>query len=254
MPARILIVEHEKPLALFLRRNLEAAGYKVDAVERHDDFETRLRESVLDLVVLDSLPRERTGSDLCRTVRAYADIVRMPIITLVARDEDGLRALDAGADDFVVKPLSVPELLARVRALLRRVAPTRATAILRAADVELDRECHRVTRAKRDLQLGPTEFRLLEYLMRSPGRVFSREHLLEGVWGPNANIDVRTVDVHIGRLRKALKIGNRTDLVRTVRGAGYSFKQERSLLANRGRATRNQASADETCRRYPTWR
>ncbi len=229
MPVRILIVEHEEPLALLMQRNLEAAGYKVDAVKRDDDFETCLRESVPDLVVLDSPPRERTGSDLCSRVRAYADIVPMPIITLVARDEDGVRGLDAGADDFVVKPLSVPELLARVRALLRRVAPTRAAAILRAADVELDRECHRVTRAKRELQLGPTEFRLLEFLMRSPGRVFSREQVLRGVWGPNANIDLRTVDVHIGRLRRALNIGNRTDSVRTVRGAGYAFKQKQSF-------------------------
>ncbi len=233
MPARILIVEHDKSLALLMRRCLEAAGHKVDAIERDDDFVTCLRESIPDLVILGSLSREPTGDDPCRRVRAYADIVPVPMITLVARDEEGVQDLDAGADDFVVTPLSVPNLLGRVRALLRRVAPTRAAAILRVADVVLDRECHRVTRGKRDIRLSPTEFHVLEFLMRSPERVFSRDQLLEGVWGPDAKVDVRTIDVHIGRLRKALKSGNRADLVRTVRGAGYAFRQERSSLANR---------------------
>lgn len=226
MPARILIVEDGEPLAQLMRVHLEAAGYKVDAVERNNDLETCLRESVPDLVVLDTRLRERSASDLCRQVRAYADTITMPIIALVARNEDGLRSLDAGADDFVAKPLPVFELLERVRALLRRAAPARTGAILRAADVELDRERHRVTHAKQDVHLRPTEFRLLEFLMRSPGRVFSRHQLLKGIWGPKANIDVRTVDVHIGRLRRALKMGNRMNPVTTVRGAGYAFRQE----------------------------
>ena len=229
MLARILIVEDEEPLALLMRYNFEAAGYKVDAVGRGDDAETWLRENAPDLVVLDSMLPGLSGSDLCRKLRARSDKAQMPIITLVAHDEEGLGGLDTGADDFVVKPFSVSELLARVRALLRRVRPTHVATILRAADVELDRECHRVTRANREIQLGPTEFRLLEFLMQTPGPVFSREQLLEAVWGPNANVEVRTVDVHIGRLRKALKIGNRADPVRTVRGAGYAFREEQYL-------------------------
>ncbi len=226
MPARILIAEPEELLVQLMRVHLEAAGYKVDAVERDDELETCLRESVPDLVVLDTRLRERSGSDLCRRMRAYADTITMPIIALVARDEDGLRSLDAGADDFVVKPSSMVELIERVRALLRRAAPTRTDAILRAADVELDRERYRVTHANHDVHLRPREFRLLEFLMRSPGRVFSRHQLLKGIWGPKANIDVRTVDVHIGRLRRALNIGNRMNPVTTVRGAGYAFKPE----------------------------
>jgi two-component system, OmpR family, phosphate regulon response regulator PhoB len=225
MLARILIVETEAPLARLMRRNLEGAGYQVDAVARDADADICLRESAPDLVVLDAPPPDTSGDDLCTRVRSYADKVPMPIIALVSHDADGLRGLDAGADDFIVKPLSAPHLLARVRALLRRARPTHAGPILRVADVELDRECHRATRANRDLHLGPTEFRLLEFLMRSPERVFSREELLAGIWG-QTNIDVRTIDVHIGRLRSALNIGNRPDPVRTVRGAGYAFKQE----------------------------
>jgi two-component system phosphate regulon response regulator PhoB len=209
MPARILIVETEVPLARLIWRNLEGAGYQVDAVARDADADICLRESVPDLVVLDELGPETSGGDLYKRVRTYANNVSMPIIMLVSHDADGLRSLDAGADDFVVKPFSAPHLLARVKALLRRARPSHATTrILRVAGVELDRECYRATRANRELHLGPTEFRLLEFFMRSPGRVFSREELLAGVWGPRANIDARTVDVHIGRLRSALNIGN----------------------------------------------
>ncbi len=223
--ARVLIVAHEEPLVQLMQVHLAAGGYAVHAVERDDALETCLRERAADLVVLDTGSRERSAGDLCRRVRACDGAVTMPIIALVARDEDGLTSLDAGADDFVVKPLSVFELRERVRALLRRAAPVPAGAILRAADVELDRERYRVTYAKQDVHLRPTEFRLLEFLMRSPGRVFSRHQLLKGVWGAKAKIDARTVDVHIGRLRRALGIGNRMNPVTTVRGAGYAIRQ-----------------------------
>jgi two-component system phosphate regulon response regulator PhoB len=226
MPARILIVETEAPLARLIRRNFEDAGYHVDAVTRDTDADTCLRESVPDLVVLDARQPEMSENDLCERVRTYADRVPMPIITLVTHDADGLRGLDAGADDFVVQPFSAACLLARVRTLLRRARFSHATHILRVADVELDRECYRATRANRKLHLGPTDFRMLEFFMRSPGRVFSRKELLTGIWGPKAKIDVRTVDVYVGRLRKTLNIGNRTDPIRTVPGAGYAFEQE----------------------------
>lgn len=225
MPERILIVETELDLAGLMQRDLEAAGYQVDAVARDIEAELSLRDHVPDLIVLGAVPSE-TAYSLCELVRAYAGRVRVPIITVVCQDVDGLRGLDAGADNFVVKPICAAHLLARVRALLRRAKPNDAGRVLRIADVKLDRDCHRAIRANREVHLGPTEFRLLEFLMRNPGQVFSREQLLKAVWGPKANVEVRTVDVHIGRLRAALNIGNRPDLVRTVRGAGYGFKEK----------------------------
>ena len=223
MSARILIVETEAQLARLIQRNLEGAGYLVDAVARDADADIYLHRSSPDLVVLDAIALDTPGADLCNRVRAYAEKAATPIITLVDRDADGLRGLEAGADDFVVKPLATPDLLARVRAILRRARPNHAAHILRTADVELDRECHRATRVGRALHLGPTEFRLLEFFMQNPGRVFSREELITGVWPPKAKVDLRTVDVHIGRLRNALNRGSLTDLVRTVRGVGYAF-------------------------------
>jgi two-component system phosphate regulon response regulator PhoB len=140
--------------------------------------------------------------------------------------------LATGADDYLIKPFSIPEFLARVRALLRRTNPSSIATVLCVADIELDRDRHRVTRGQREIHLGPTEFRLLEFLMRTPGRVFSRQQLLDGVWGHEVYIDERTVDVHVGRLRRAINMGNRLDPIRTVRGAGYSFKEEQYLRAN----------------------
>ena len=147
------------------------------------------------------------------------------MLTARGEETERVRGLATGADDYVVKPFSVPELLARVRALLRRAKPEHVATLLRAGDIELDRETHRVHRAGREIHLGPTEFRLLEFLMQSPGRVFSREQLLDGVWGQDVYIDERTVDVHVGRLRKAINRGRQSDPIRTVRGAGYSFNE-----------------------------
>ncbi|MDJ1158015.1 phosphate regulon transcriptional regulator PhoB [Chelatococcus sp. SYSU_G07232] len=227
MGTRILIVEDEEPLTLLLRYNLEAEGYEVDSVARGDEAEIRLREQVPDLVLLDWMLPGLSGIELCRRVRARSETERMPIIMLTARGEEGerVRGLATGADDYVVKPFSVPELLARVRALLRRAKPGHVATLLVAGDIELDRETRRVRRGGRELHLGPTEFKLLEFLMQSPGRVFTREQLLDGVWGHDVYIDERTVDVHVGRLRKAINRPRRPDPIRTVRGAGYSFDE-----------------------------
>ena len=227
MGARILIVEDEEPLTLLLRYNLEAEGYEVDIAARGDDAEIKLKESPPDLVLLDWMLPGLSGIELCRRVRARTDTERMPIIMLTARGEESerVRGLAIGADDYIVKPFSVPELLARIRALLRRAKPGQVATVLRLGDVELDRETRRVLRAGRDVHLGPTEFRLLEFLMQSPGRVFSREQLLNGVWGRDIYIDERTVDVHVGRLRRALNRGRSTDPIRTVRGGGYAFDE-----------------------------
>jgi two-component system phosphate regulon response regulator PhoB len=225
--ARILIVEDEESLTLLLRYNLEAAGYVVDSVARGDEAELRLEDEAPDLVLLDWMLPGVSGMELCRRIRARRGTERLPVIMLTARGEEGdrVRGLSTGADDYVVKPFSVPELVARVGALLRRVNPAKIAHRLTAGDLELDRETHRVRRAGTELTLGPTEYKLLEFLMLKPGRVFSRVQLLDGVWSRDAELDERTVDVHIGRLRKALGRGNRRNPIRTVRGAGYAFDE-----------------------------
>jgi two-component system phosphate regulon response regulator PhoB len=233
MSTRILIVEDEEPLTLLLRYNLEAEGYEVDSVARGDEAELRLRERVPDLVILDWMLPGLSGIELCRRIRARRDTERLPVIMLTARGEEGdrIRGLATGADDYVTKPFSLPELLARVRALLRRAKPGQVATILVLGDLELDRESHRVRRAGQELHLGPTEFKLLEFLMQSPGRVYTREQLLDAVWGNDVYIDERTVDVHIGRLRKALNPPSKPDPIRTVRGAGYSFDETFARIA-----------------------
>jgi two-component system phosphate regulon response regulator PhoB len=169
-----------------------------------------------------------SGIEICRRLRARPDTRALPIIMLTARGEESerVRGLATGADDYVVKPFSVPELMARVSALLRRASPERVADILAFGDIEIDREKKRVTRSGRPVDLGPTEFRLLEFLMERPGRVFSRQQLLDGVWGSDIYIDERTVDVHVGRLRKALNHSFATDPIRTVRGSGYSLDDQ----------------------------
>jgi two-component system, OmpR family, phosphate regulon response regulator PhoB len=228
MAARILIVEDEEELILLIRYNLEAEGYAVEAVTHGDEADLRLREETFDLVLLDWMLPEVSGIELCRRIRARPETAGLPIIMLTARGEEAerVRGLTTGADDYVVKPFSVPELLARIKAILRRGRPDLAATNLAEGDLELDRQTHRVRRAGRDINLGPLEFRLLEFLMQSPGRVHSREQLLNAVWGHDVYVDERTVDVHVGRLRKAINVGNRTDPIRTVRGAGYAFNEK----------------------------
>jgi two-component system phosphate regulon response regulator PhoB len=221
----ILIVEDEEALTLLLRYNLEAEGYAVETAARGDEADLRLKERVPDLVILDWMLPGLSGIELCRRLRARPETKQLPIIMLTARGEESerVRGLATGADDYVVKPFSVPELSARVRALLRRALPERLADVQSFGDLAVDREKKRVLRAGRAIDLGPTEYRLLEFLMQRPGRVFSREQLLDGVWGNEVYIDERTVDVHVGRLRKALNRGNDTDPIRTVRGAGYAL-------------------------------
>jgi two-component system, OmpR family, phosphate regulon response regulator PhoB len=225
MKPNILIVEDEEALVLLLRYNLEAEGYGVETVARGDEADLLLKERSPDLVILDWMLPGLSGIELCRRLRARSETKRLPIIMLTARGEESerVRGLATGADDYIVKPFSVPELSARVRALLRRAAPERLADVLSFGELEVDREKKRVSRAGRAIDLGPTEYRLLEFLMERPGRVFSREQLLNGVWGSQIYIDERTVDVHVGRLRKALNRGYETDPIRTVRGAGYAL-------------------------------
>ncbi|TMJ84717.1 MAG: phosphate regulon transcriptional regulatory protein PhoB [Alphaproteobacteria bacterium] len=225
MKANILIVEDEEALSLLLRYNLESEGYAVETVARGDEADLLLKEHSPDLVILDWMLPGLSGIELCRRLRARAETKRLPIIMLTARGEETerVRGLATGADDYIVKPFSVPELSARVRALLRRALPERIADVLSFGDLEVDREKRRVSRAGQAIDLGPTEYRLLEFLMERPGRVFSREQLLNGVWGSQIYIDERTVDVHVGRLRKALNRGHHTDPIRTVRGAGYAL-------------------------------
>ncbi|WP_029060108.1 phosphate regulon transcriptional regulator PhoB [Stappia stellulata] len=230
---KVLIVEDEEPLIMMLRYNLEAEGYSVDTCMRGDEAELLLREQQPDLLLLDWMLPGLSGIELCRRLRARPETERLPVIMLTARGEEQerIRGLATGADDYVVKPFSIPELMARVRAMLRRAKPEVVSSQLRSGDLELDRETHRVRRAGREIHLGPTEFRLLEFLMTSPGRVYSREQLLDGVWGHDVYVDERTVDVHVGRLRKAINRGRMADPIRTVRGAGYAFNDQFAIAS-----------------------
>ena len=224
---KVMVVEDEEPLCVLLKYNLEAEGYQVEIVTRGDEAEIRLQENVPDLLVLDWMVPAVSGIELCRRLRMRPETERLPIIMLTARGEesDRVRGLSTGADDYLVKPFSTPEFIARVRALLRRAKPEVLSSVLKVGDIVLDREAHRVYRKKSEIRLGPTEFRLLEFMMQHPGRVFSRSQLLDNVWGETIYIDERTVDVHVGRLRKAVNNGRQPDVIRTVRGAGYAIKE-----------------------------
>jgi two-component system, OmpR family, phosphate regulon response regulator PhoB len=224
--AHILVVEDEGPLAELIRYNLTAEGFRSTVAPDGEQAELLLAEDSFALVVLDWQLPGISGLELCRRIR-HRDATRaMPVLMLTARGEEGdrIRGLETGADDYVVKPFSVPELVARVRALLRRASPQLVSDTLERGDIVLDRASHRVTRRAREVRLGPTEFKLLEFFMENAGRVLSRQQLLDGVWGRDTFIDGRTVDVHVGRLRKALIRGTDRDPIRTVRGSGYAFE------------------------------
>jgi two-component system, OmpR family, phosphate regulon response regulator PhoB len=224
----ILLVEDETALVELLRYNLETVGYAVRVALTGAAAEAALAEEQFDLVLLDWMLPEVSGIELCRRIRQRPESRKLPILMLTARGEeaDRIRGLSTGADDYVVKPFSINEVLARVKALLRRATPDLIADVLTFTDIELDRAAHRVQRGHRDLRLGPTEFKLILYMMENRGRVLTRQQLIDGVWGRDGDIDERTVDVHIGRLRKALVRDEETDPIRTVRGGGYVFGEK----------------------------
>jgi len=221
----VLVVEDEDALATLLQYNLEKEGYQVALAADGEEALMLVDERLPDLVVLDWMLPKISGIELCRRLRGRSETRNMPIMMLTARGEesDRIRGLDTGADDYVTKPFSMTELAARIRAVLRRIRPGLAEDRVSHGDITMDRVAHRVRRSGREIHLGPTEFRLLDYLMQHPGRVFSREQLLDSVWGSDVYVEARTVDVHIGRLRKALNIDEEVDPIRTVRSAGYSL-------------------------------
>jgi two-component system, OmpR family, phosphate regulon response regulator PhoB len=227
MSAKVLVVEDEEAISQLLAYNLEREGFRVDVAPDGDEALVAVSEARPDLVLLDWMLPNVSGIELCRQLRARGDTREIPIIMLTARgeEEDRIRGLDMGADDYVTKPFSMSELVARMRAVLRRTAPALAGDVATFADIILDRQACRVRRGKRDVHLGPTEFRLLDVLMQRPGRVFSREQLLDRVWGHDVYVEVRTVDVHIGRLRKALNAPGDRDPIRTVRSSGYALDE-----------------------------
>jgi two-component system, OmpR family, phosphate regulon response regulator PhoB len=225
MKPLVLIVEDEAPLVTMLRYNLEREGFAVDAAGDGEEALLRIAERKPDAVLLDWMLPLVSGLEVCRQIRRSRGTRSVPVIMLTARGEeaDRIRGLDSGADDYIVKPFSPSELVARLRAVIRRAQPSAGEEVLRYADVTMDLIAHRVSRAGRPVHLGPTEFRLLRHFLEYPGRVFSREQLLDRVWGHESEIEMRTVDVHIRRLRKALNQNGDRDLLRTVRSVGYAL-------------------------------
>ncbi len=225
MTARVLIVEDEPAVRRLLAYNLEAAGFEVAAARDGEEALLQIEELPPDLLILDWMLPGLSGIELCRRLRRRAATARLPVIMLTARVEeaDRLRGLETGADDYVTKPFSPAELVARVRAVLRRARPAMAGEVLTFADLRLDLVAHRVYRGHREVALSPTEFRLLRHLVENPHRVFERAQLLDRVWGLDAEVELRTVDATIRRLRRALNAGGEPDLVRTVRGTGYAL-------------------------------
>jgi two-component system phosphate regulon response regulator PhoB len=226
--ARLLIMEDDPAMAELLRWNFEREGFEVIHTGSGEEGLLLAAEAAPDAVLLDWMLEELSGIEVCRRLRRMPDTAGLPIVMLSARSEeaDRVRGLETGADDYVTKPFSTPELIARVRAVLRRVRPALAGATLTYRDLNVDLARHKVRRDGVSLRIGPTEFKLLRHFLEHPGRVFSREQLVDAVWGRNSVIDTRTVDVHIRRLRKALNEKGGQDLIRTVRSAGYALDAE----------------------------
>jgi len=225
---RILLVEDDRALAELLVYNLEREDFEVERTADGEEAMLLAQEKAPDLVLLDWMIEGISGIEVCRRLRRLPATANVPIIMLTARGEetDRIRGLETGADDYITKPFSPRELVARVGAVLRRVRPALAGEQLSYADIEMDIVSHKVKRGGANLALGPTEFRLLRHFLEHPGRVFSRERLLDSVWGHDSDIEPRTVDVHIRRLRKAINEGGRSDIIRTVRSAGYALDNE----------------------------
>ena len=228
----VLIVEDEAPLLTLLRYNLEKQGFRVDEAADGQEALLRVAEARPDVMLLDWMLPSLSGIEVCRQLRRRAETRDLPIIMVTARteDQDAVRALDIGADDYIAKPFAMEHVIARIRALLRRSGRVASKGSLAYADLAMDQDAHRVTRAGRPLHLGPTEYRLLEFFLQHPGRVFAREQLLDAVWGRDIHVEPRTVDVHIRRLRKAINQDNEVDLIRTVRSAGYALDSDPDRL------------------------
>jgi two-component system, OmpR family, phosphate regulon response regulator PhoB len=228
MSASILIVEDEAAIHQVLEYNLKAEGYRTRVVETGEEVYPALVDEMPDLVLLDWMLPGLSGIEVCRLIRARENTNALPIIMLTARGEETerVRGLATGADDYIVKPFSVPEVMVRVRSILRRVKPETVNDQICFGDLIMDRAKMRVMRGTREVNLSPTEFRLLEYFLQSPGRVYSRAQLLNRVWSNDSDVDERTVDVHIGRLRSNLTRGKETDPIRTVRGSGYALNEK----------------------------
>ena len=224
--AKLLLVEDDPALSELLEYRFANEGYDVRTTADGDEALLMASEETPDLVILDWMIEGTSGIEVCRRLRRDKETAHVPIIMLTAREteDDRVRGLDTGADDYLTKPFSPRELLARVAAVMRRIRPVLAGETIAVGDIVLDPVAHKVTRRGQDVQLGPTEYRLLKFFMESPGRVFSRGQLLDGVWGTESEIELRTVDVHIRRLRKAIEIDGAKDPVRTVRSAGYSLE------------------------------
>lgn len=225
MGASILVVEDEDSLATLLQYNLAKEGYEVALSGDGEEALLLIDERMPDLVLLDWMLPTLSGIEVCRRLRQRSQTRNLPILMLTARAEesDRIRGLDTGADDYLIKPFSMVELCARIRAVLRRIRPGLVEDQVSHGDITVDRIAHKVTRRGRELRVGPTEFRLLDHFIQRPGRVFSREQLLDAVWGSPVDVETRTVDVHIGRLRRALTVAGARDPIRTVRSAGYAF-------------------------------
>ncbi len=227
MPAaKLLLVEDDPSLAELLEFRFQNEGYDVRSTPDGDEALILAAEDVPDLVILDWMIEGTSGIEVCRRLRRDKATAHVPIIMLTAREneDDRIRGLETGADDYVTKPFSPRELLARVSAVMRRIRPALAGEVVEVGDIRLDPVAHKVERRNHSLQLGPTEYRLLKFFMESPGRVFSRGQLLDGVWGTDSDIELRTVDVHIRRLRKAIELEGAKDPIRTVRSAGYAME------------------------------
>jgi two-component system phosphate regulon response regulator PhoB len=228
----VLIVEDEAPLLTLLRYNLEKQGFRVDEAADGQEALLRVAEARPDVMLLDWMLPSLSGIEVCRQLRRRTETRDLPIIMVTARteDQDAVRALDIGADDYIAKPFAIEHVIARIRALLRRSGRVASKGMLNYADLAMDQDAHRVTRDGRPLHLGPTEYRLLEFFLQHPGRVFAREQLLDAVWGRDIHVEPRTVDVHIRRLRKAINQDHEVDLIRTVRSAGYALDSDPNRL------------------------
>ncbi len=228
MKPYIIIAEDEDALSTLLNYNLEKEGYEVAVAADGDEALVMIKERQPDLLVCDWMMPKVSGIEVCRRLRAQGNTRNLPIVMLTARSEetDRIRGLDTGADDYIVKPFSMVELMARIRAVLRRIRPGLSEDRVEFGEISVDRLSHRVQRSGRDIHLGPTEYKLLDHFMQHPRRVFSREQLLDAVWGNDVYVEARTVDVHIGRLRKALNDREEFDPIRTVRSAGYSLDMQ----------------------------